>query len=121
MEFRSDQAIYLQIADYICEMILTSTWEIGNKIPSIRELAIDIEVNPNTVMRTYNYLQGRDIIYNQRGIGYFIADEAVEKTRQLKQDDFITKDLPRLFRTLDLLGITIKDLEKRYQHHQANG
>ena len=53
MEFGKDQAIYLQIADLICENILSGEWAAETKIPSVRELAINLEVNPNTVMRTY--------------------------------------------------------------------
>ncbi len=119
MEFRTDQAIYLQISDYICEMILTGKWESGAKIPSIRELAVDIEVNPNTVLRTYAYLQQKEIIFNRRGIGYFVADGASKSTRRLKQDDFISNDLPRLFKTMDVLTISIEELEKLYRQYQS--
>jgi len=119
MEFRTDQAIYLQISDYICEMILTGKWESGAKIPSIRELAIDIEVNPNTILRTYAYLQQREIIFNRRGIGYFVADGAFKNTRRLKQDDFISNDLPRLFKTMAVLTISIEELEKLYRQYQS--
>ena len=119
MEFRTDQAIYLQISDYICEMILTGKWESGAKIPSIRELAVDIEVNPNTVLRTYAYLQQREIIFNRRGIGYFVADSAFKNTRRLKQDDFISNDLPRLFKTMAVLTISIEELEKLYRQYQS--
>ncbi len=119
MEFRTDQAIYLQISDYICEMILTGKWESGAKIPSIRELAVDIEVNPNTVLRTYAYLQQREIIFNRRGIGYFVADGAFKNTRRLKQDDFISNDLPRLFKTMAVLTISIEELGKLYRQYQS--
>ena len=57
MEFLQNQAIYQQIADYICERILQQDWRIGEKIPSIREMAVKIEVNPNTVAKTYSYLE----------------------------------------------------------------
>lgn len=119
MEFRTDQAIYLQISDYICEMILTGKWESGAKIPSIRELAVDIEVNPNTVLRTYAYLQQREIIFNRRGIGYFVADGAFKNARHLKHDDFISNDLPRLFKTMNILTISIEELEKLYRQYQS--
>ena len=120
MEFRTDLDIYLQIADYICEMILTEQWAAGTKIPSIRELAVDIEVIPNTVMRTYAYLQDKKIIFNRRGIGYFVATEGLAITRKMKQDDFISNDLPRVFRTLDILGIAIDDLKKLYNQYQTS-
>ena len=99
MEFRQNQAIYLQIADHVSE-----------RIPSIREMSEDIMVNPNTVMRSYNYLQDLGIIYNQRGIGYFVAEGAFKKTLELKRRNFIRRELPRIFRTMDLLNLTCEDL-----------
>ena len=110
MEFRQNQAIYLQIADHITERILSGTWPEGERIPSIREMAEDIQVNPNTVMRSYAYLQDLGIIYNQRGIGYFVAEDAYRKTLELKKQNFIRRELPRIFRTMDLLHLTCEDL-----------
>ena len=111
MEFRQDQAIYLQIADHITDRVLSGTWSPEERIPSIREMAEEIEVNPNTVMRSYNYLQDLGIIYNQRGIGYFVAADARDRTLELKRRNFIRRELPRLFRTMDLLHLTCRDLE----------
>ncbi len=120
MDFRNDQAIYLQIADYILEMILTSRWPEGEKIPSIRELAVEIEVNPNTVMRTYNHLQDQEIIFNRRGIGYFVAEEARKKAQLNKKKEFIHKELPRIIKTLDLIGITVDDLGQLIKQQSVN-
>ncbi len=119
MNFGSNQPIYLQIGDFICENILKKKWIEGNKIPSVREMAVDTEVNPNTVMRTYSYLQDMGIIYNQRGIGYFIADKAYNNTRVIKQKEFIDHDLPGVFKKMDLLEMKIKDLEKFYSEYSA--
>jgi GntR family transcriptional regulator len=119
MEFRQDQAIYLQIADMICENILAGRWKPGERIPSIRELAVGIEVNPNTVMRTYGYLQDKGIIQNQRGIGYFAADQAYETTKELARRNFINRELPRIFKTMDLLGMSVDALEEFYTAHRA--
>ena len=109
MEFRERQAIYLQIGDHICENILRKKWKAGEKIPSVREMSVSIEVNPNTVMRTYSYLQDMGIIYNKRGIGYFVADKAYEKTQELKKKNFINRELPFVFKTMDLLHLTFDD------------
>ena len=76
MEFRENQPIYMQIADYFCNNILSTEWKQDEKIPSVREVAVIMEVNPNTAMRAYTYLQEKEIIYNKRGIGYFVAPEA---------------------------------------------
>ena len=77
MDFPGDKPIYLQIAKIIMENILSETCKGGEKIPSVRELAVTSEVNPNTIMRTYSFLQDADIIINKRGIGYFIAEDAL--------------------------------------------
>jgi GntR family transcriptional regulator len=110
MEFQEKRAIYLQIGDQMCENILKGHWRPGERIPSIRELAVDMEVNPNTVMRSYAYLQELGIIHNQRGIGYFVTGEALKRTLELRKRAFIEEELPRLFRNLDLLGLSCADL-----------
>ena len=114
MEFRESQAIYLQIADYICEAILKAKWQEGERIPSVRELAISMEVNPNTAMRTFNYLQEKGIIFNKRGIGYFISENGKSKTVELKKQEYIEVEIPRFIRTAKLLNISLSDLEKYY-------
>lgn len=120
MEFRQNQAIYLQIADHISERILSGTWAEGERIPSIREMSEDIAVNPNTVMRSYSYLQDLGIIYNQRGIGYFVAEGAHRKTLELKKKNFIRRELPRIFRTMDLLHLTCEDLRALQQENKRS-
>ena len=74
MEFNSNKAIYLQISDMICEQILSGALAADDRIPSVREYGASIGVNPNTVMRTYEKLTNEGIIYNKRGIGYFIGE-----------------------------------------------
>ncbi|MFA4839047.1 MAG: GntR family transcriptional regulator [Candidatus Neomarinimicrobiota bacterium] len=119
MEFQKDKAIYLQIADYICENILSKKWVENDRIPSVRELAIELEVNPNTVMRTVTFLQEKGIIFNQRGIGYFVAVNSYENTLNLKKSDFIQSELPRIFKTMRLLGLSLDDI-KQYAIQPVN-
>ena len=114
MDFSGSQAIYLQIADMLCENVLRGVWKPGDRVPSIRELAESIAVNPNTVVRTYAYLQEHGIVHNQRGIGYFVAKDAPEVTRDLERKRFVSRELPRVFRTMELLGIGFDELEKLY-------
>lgn len=119
MEFRQDQAIYLQIADLVCENVLSGVWKPGDRIPSTRELAESIEVNPNTVVRTYAWLQEKGIIVNQRGIGYFVAEDAVAVTTALRKEEFVSKELPRIFHTMDLLGMSLGEVQELYAEHRT--
>ena len=111
MEFNESQAIYLQIADYICEGILQKKWKEGDRIPSVRELAVSMEVNPNTVIRTYNFLQDKAVIYNKRGIGYFVSINGHALTLALKKEIFLKEEMPRFIKTMKLLGVKISDIE----------
>ncbi|MDH5396610.1 MAG: GntR family transcriptional regulator [Cyclobacteriaceae bacterium] len=120
MEFRDDQPIYLQIAEHFCENILLEKWAPGDRVPSVREMAVSIEVNPNTVMRTYTFLQDKGIIFNKRGIGYFVADEGFIKTRALRKDDFVENELPRFFKAMRLLDMTMDDVARYYQQFENN-
>lgn len=105
----------MQIADFICESILTQEWKAGEKILSVREMAASIEVNPNTVARTYSYLQDQGIIFNKRGIGYFVADDAEAITRTMKKQDFVEEFLPEVWHNMEVLGLEFSDLESYYQ------
>jgi GntR family transcriptional regulator len=116
MEFSKDQAIYLQIADLICENILAGEWAEDSRIPSVREMAVSLEVNPNTVMRTYNHLQDLEIIQNQRGVGYFISKNAQTITRKYKKNEFVNVQLPQIFKMMKLLDIDMSELKTLYDN-----
>jgi DNA-binding transcriptional regulator YhcF (GntR family) len=83
-------------------------------MPSIRELAIQIEVNPNTVQRTYDFLQQKEIISTKRGIGYFVNEDARNKIIEFRKEQFIENELPNVFRNVHLLGIDFDELKQRY-------
>ena len=114
MEFKETQAIYLQIGDYVCEQILLGRWMEGERIPSVRELGVDLQVNPNTVMRTYDFLQGNEMIYNKRGVGYFVADDAKSKIIIYRKKQFLEQELPLFFKNLQILGMDFQEIEKQY-------
>ena len=120
MEFKETQAIYLQIGDYVCEQILLGQWKAGDRIPSVRELGVALEVNPNTAVRTYDFLQNREIIFNKRGIGYFVSDDAAQKIIHYRKKQFLEQDLPVVFKNMSLLGMEFKELENKYHQYQKN-
>ncbi|WP_247232137.1 GntR family transcriptional regulator [Telluribacter sp. SYSU D00476] len=114
MEFKDKQSIYLQIADYICEQIVLGQWPPGERILSVRDLAASLEVNPNTVMRAFEFLQTKGIIMNKRGIGYFTAENAPELILAFRRERFLETELPELLKTMYLLNISMEELQKRY-------
>ncbi len=118
MEFRESQAIYLQIADYVCEKILLRDWPPEERILSVRELAVQLEVNPNTVMRAYEFLQQEKIIFNQRGIGFFTSGDAVKQAARYRRSVFMEKDLPQVYRSLFLLGIEPDELKPGFEKYK---
>lgn len=118
MEFTENQPIYIQIVEYFCDNILTGNWKENEKIPSVREIAVTVEVNPNTAMRAYTILQEKEIIYNKRGVGYFVSEDGKQKSLVMRKDDFVSKELPQLFKTMNLLQMTCSDIEKLYDAYK---
>lgn len=115
MQFRESSAIYLQIAEYVCERVLLKEWKAEERIPAVRELAMQLEVNPNTVMRTYEFLQQQNIIYNQRGIGYFVSADAITHAMQYRKTEFMDKELPTVFRNMYMLGMDVEELKPQFE------
>lgn len=115
MDFKDNQPIYMQIAEYFCENILTKAWKENEKIPSVREIAVFVEVNPNTAIRAYTFLQDQGIIYNKRGIGYFVAEDGYIKALEMRKGEFFNKDVPVFFKTMNLLNLSFNDLKPHYE------
>lgn len=110
MNFDENKPIYLQIAENICERILSGELNQGNRIPSVREWAATIGVNPNTVARSYETLTERQVIYNQRGIGFFVSPDAKNTIMQDERKKFMEEELPAFLKKAELLGINIKNI-----------
>lgn len=119
MNFYNNQSIFIQIANHLCDKILSGEYLADERIPSVRELAVEMEVNPNTVMRSYERLQMNDIIYNKRGIGYFISPDAKAKILKIRRNDFMQETLPAIFNEMSLLNVSIDELSKAYSLYQS--
>ena len=110
MEFRKQKAIYLQIADRLMEQILGGDPAEDDRMPSVRDVAAQMGVNPNTVMRTFEQLQNEGIIYNRRGVGYFVSPDAKKKILAEQRREFLEEELPLIKQKMQMLDIDIKDL-----------
>lgn len=110
IDFKSTKGIFQQIADNLCHQILEGKLLPGERVPSVRDLAADFEVNRNTLLRTYSILEDAGMIVNKRGIGFFVADNAVELIRNNEKKEFFSNDLPDFMRKVQLLKLTESDL-----------
>lgn len=117
MEFNQPKGIYQQIADRMRDRILQGEWQPGERIPSIRELAVSIGVNPNTITKSYQSLMEREIIENQRGLGYFVAEGAKPRILADLKDEFIRAELPRVFKTMRLLSMDVDEFAHHFNSH----
>lgn len=114
MNFSSDKAIYIQMADRLCDEIIAGTYKDDDRIPSVREYAVMLQVNTNTAVKAYDQLARDGIIYNRRGLGYFVTAGAAKTIRKARKQEFMKQTLPELFRQMQLLGISIEDVDKAW-------
>lgn len=113
MEFDPNKPIYLQICDSICERILGGEIKPEDRILSVREYGASIGVNPNTVARSYEKLTDLGIIYNKRGIGYFVAGAAQEIVLAQERKAFMEEEVPQFLKRMNLLGIEPDEIFKQ--------
>ncbi len=118
MNFKeNNKPIFLQIADRICEEILCGNLSPGERIPSVREYAASVEVNANTVMRSYEHLSQAEIIFNRRGIGFFVSDNAIDSILTRRRKEFVEGEIFDFFRQVRVLGIPSEKLKQMYQNY----
>ena len=114
MIFSNDKPIYIQMADRLCDEILSGVYKDDDRIPSVREYAVLLEVNTNTAVKAYELLAREEIIYNKRGLGYFVTKGAKKQIMNARKKEFMKERLPELFRQMQLLDITIDDVVREY-------
>ncbi|MDE6120666.1 MAG: GntR family transcriptional regulator [Muribaculaceae bacterium] len=110
MDFKTDRPIYRQITDYAFGCILGGTWRPGEKVPSVRELAVELAVNSHTVLKAYDQLQSREIIVARRGMGFFLAENAPESVMAVLREEFFESTVPALSEQMRRLGISAEEL-----------
>lgn len=119
MNFNDDRPIYLQIASRICDEILAGVYVEGGRIPSVRDYAVEMEVNANTAAHSYTYLEQQGVIEARRGQGYFVTSDSKNIIRERRKSDFFSSVVPSFFANLDLLGIGFGEIEKLHDEYVA--
>ena len=114
MDFKKQKSIYQQIADMLCERIVEGEWKDDDRIASVRDVAVQLGGNPNTVVRSFDHLQQAGIIYNKRGVGYFVAPDAKDLIIALQRKEFLEQELPDFRQRLSMLGLSFDDLKQYF-------
>lgn len=112
MAFNNDKAIYLQIADRLSDEILAGTYKAFDRIPSVREYAAKLGVNANTAVKAYDQLAQEGVIFNKRGLGYFVAEDAYRHIKQTRRQLFLKTVLPEFARQMRLLDISWEEIKE---------
>ena len=112
MEFKNSKPIFLQIAELIGDEILRGKYPEGGRLPSVREYAAEVEVNANTVVRSFDWLSQQDIIFNRRGMGYYVSEGATERIRQSLRESFFHETLPEVSEQMLKLDISVEEVKK---------
>ncbi|MCM1356776.1 MAG: GntR family transcriptional regulator [Staphylococcus sp.] len=114
MDFSPNKPIYRQIIDYGFGQILTGIWIPGQRVPSVRELSVELSVNSHTVLKAYEYLQAEEIIVSKRGMGFYLTADAVERVNKARREEFFDTTLKEVFKEMKLLDITIDEVVRHY-------
>ena len=117
MEFNENKPIYLQIAEKIMDEIVSGKYGSEERIPSVREYASMVEVNANTVMRSFELLDREGMIFNRRGIGFFVSPKAVDLIIRKRKETFFKEELPYFLSRLKSFGITAGELNEIYRSY----
>ncbi|MCC8114157.1 MAG: GntR family transcriptional regulator [Bacteroidales bacterium] len=120
MDFKTDKPIFRQIVDLCYARILSSEWLQGQKIPSVREIAVELSVNTRTVLSAFDLLQASEIIAPKRGMGFYLADDAVERVRGELKKEFFDSTLVETFLRMEQLGISMQEVVQCYADWSAS-
>lgn len=114
MNFNNNKAIYDQMAERLCDEIIAEKYKADDRIPSVREYAVMLEVNTNTAVKAYELLAREEIIYNKRGLGYFVSPNARQSILKERKKEFVNEMLPEVFRQMNLLNISMNDVAEEW-------
>lgn len=114
-DFKSSHPIYMQMAERLADDILQGVYSTDSKVPGVREYAALLGVNVNTAVKAYETLALQGVIYNRRGLGYFVSPDACDIIKQQRRQEFMQELLPDLFKRMKQLGVSLEMLEEAYQ------
>lgn len=115
MTFTDGLPIYVQMAERLCDEIAAGVYGDNERVPSVREYSALLGVNCNTTVKAYDLLVQRELIYNRRGMGFYVAVGAAKKIVSWRRSEFMEQTLPDIARRMHALGVTPADVEQAYR------
>ncbi len=112
-----NRPIYVRLADQICDCILLEEYRKLERIPSVREYAVRQQVNPATAARAFEILEREGVIFNKRGLGFFVADSAIEIIRKKRLDTVLGEESELFFSRLAVLEVSPDQLKDMYTEY----
>ena len=117
-----NQPIYWQLRERTVAAIIDGTLAEGQPLPSVRQVAVDFQVNPLTVSKAYQSLVDDDLIEKRRGVGMFVRDGARRRLLQSEREHFLNEEWPRLAERIRQLGLSLEELielERKQRRERA--
>jgi len=117
LDLRSGVPVYRQIIDQVLGGIAAGSLKAGDQLPTVRQLAVDLAINPNTVVRAYRELEIREVLATQQGTGTFITDQKPAKN-DLERRRRVTQLAGELLARAGAEGITLLELVEYFNELQ---
>lgn len=118
LNYRDTKPIYEQVKDGILQMIYTQVLSPEEKLPSVREMASRLAINPNTISRAYKELEQEGVLYTQSGIGTFVNKEI---RLQEKMTESLFQQFDKVTKQLFLYSVTPEEISVRVQELAKGG
>lgn len=90
--------------------IISDTWAADCRMPSIKDLSVTMSVNNRTVLKAFEDMQAENVIYQKRGLGYFVSPDAKANINRIKREEFFAATLPEFIREMKTAGVTAEDI-----------
>lgn len=112
-----NRPIYVRLADQICDRILLDEYRPLARIPSVREYAVTQQVNPATAARAFEILERQGVIFNKRGLGFFVAESAQDIIRKNRIETLLGEESELFFSRLAVLEVSPEQLKEMYAEY----
>lgn len=111
LEFNNREPIYVQLIERLRDDIISGNLKKGEKLPSIRDYANKVMVNPNTVQKVYSELEIKNYIFSKRGIGYYVSED--DQFIRDKRENYLDKEIEKFLNKMKFLGFSNEEIIKK--------